>query len=224
MAQQIPLNIKLRDDATFDNFYPGENEQLLFALKERQELYLYISGIQGTGKTHLLQAVCHEMGSQGEPLAYLPLSEEEIVPEMLNGLEMLSHIMLDDIQHVAGDEKWEIAIFNLYNKVRETGSRLIVSADRPVLSLDIQLPDLHSRLTWGPVFQLKGLNETEKLKALQLRAHKRGLFLADEVAGYILKRLPRDMTSLFQFLDKLDKASMVEKRKLTIPFVKDYLC
>ena len=100
---------------------------------------------------------------------------------------------------------------------------MVVSSSEPLASLNIKLADLRSRLSWGPIYKLDALNENEKQKALQQRAKKRGLDLSDDVATYLLKHSPRDMSSLFTLFEKLDKASMVEKRKLTIPFIKDYL-
>jgi len=145
------------------------------------------------------------------------------MPAMLDGLENMSLIALDDIQKVIGDESWELALFNLYNRVRETCVNMIVSSIEPLASLDIKLADLKSRLSWGPTYKLVSLNDEEKLHALQQRAKNRGLDLADDVVLYLLKRSPRDMTSLFALFEKLDNASMVEKRKLTIPFIKDYI-
>jgi len=223
MIQQLTLGISLRDDATFDNFFSGHNEQIIYSLKNQEEAYVFLFGSAGTGKSHILQAACHLLGQKGLPVAYLPFSEKGLMPAMLDGLENMSLIALDDIQYVAGNDEWERALFNLYNRAREKGANILVSSGEPLNSLNIKLPDLKSRLSWGPIFQLDSLNDSEKQKALQQRAKLRGLELDDEVVTYLLKRSPRDMNSLFQIFEKLDQASMVEKRKLTIPFIKKYL-
>ena len=223
MNQQLTLGIRLRDDATFDNFFSGENKQIIHNLKNQQEPYVFLFGASGTGKSHLLQAACHEAGKKGDSVVYLPLSEEGLKPAMFDGLENMSLIALDDVQEILGDDDWEHALFNLYNRVRERGGSMLVSSSEPLGSLNIKLADLKSRLSWGPIFQLSVLSDKEKQLALQQRARNRGLDLADDVVTYFLKRSPRDMNSLFALFEKLDKASMVEKRKLTIPFIKDYL-
>ena len=223
MSQQLTLGIRLRDDATFENYFLSENKQVVHELQIQNEPYVFLFGEHGTGKSHLLQAACHEVGQKGLPVVYLPLTEEGLMPAMLDGLENMSLIALDDIQEVIGNEKWEYALFNLYNRVREKGVNLLVSSSLPLASLNIKLADLKSRLSWGPTFQLNTLSDKEKIHALQQRAKNRGLVLADEVVTYLLKRSPRDMNSLFSLFEKLDKASMVEKRKLTIPFIKNYL-
>lgn len=223
MNQQLTLGIRLRDDATFDNYFSGENKQIVHNLKTQQEPYVFLFGANGTGKSHLLQAACHEAGKKGVPVVYLPLSEEGLKPAMFDGLENMSLIALDDIQEILGNDDWEHALFNLYNRVREREGSMLVSSTEPLASLNIKLADLKSRLSWGPIFQLSVLSDKEKQLALQQRARNRGLDLADDVVMYFLKRSPRDMNSLFALFEKLDQASMIEKRKLTIPFIKDYL-
>jgi len=84
----------------------------------------------------------------------------------------------------------------------------------------VNLPDLRSRLSWGPVFQLQHLNDKEKFQALHFRAKQNGLELPENVADYLMRRYPRDMFGLFERLAMLDKASMAMQRKLTIPLVK----
>lgn len=223
MNRQLTLGIRLRDDATFDNYYAGQNQQVVHSLQMQDEPYVFLFGNKGTGKSHLLQAACHKQGESGLPVVYLPLAEKGLVPEMLEGLENMALIALDDIQVVLSNDTWELALFNLYNRVREKQGMMLVSSTQPLAALNIKLNDLRSRLSWGPIFQLNSLNDSEKQQALQERATRRGLSLGDDVVAYLLKRSPRDMNSLFELFDKLDHASMVEKRKLTIPFIKDYI-
>lgn len=223
MSQQLTLGIRLRDDATFDNYYADDNEQVVYNLQNQQDPYIFLFGEAGTGKTHLLQAACHAGGKKGLPVVYLPLAEQDLVPAMLDGLENMALIALDDIHQVVGDDVWELALFNLYNRVRERGGFMLVSSSIPLASLNIKLADLRSRFSWGPVFQLTALSDKGKQYALQQRAKNRGLELSDDAVKYLLKRSSRDMNSLFFLFEKLDKASMIEKRKLTIPFIKNYL-
>lgn len=223
MTRQLPLSIRLRDAATFDNFLPAGNEGLIAALQQDEALSLYFWGPPGTGKSHLLQAVCHRAAAQGRRAAYLPLAEPGLDPAMLEGMEQYDQLCLDDIDQVAGDPDWETALFHAYNRVTAAGHRWLVTASVSPAALAVQLPDLRSRLGWGPVFQLQPLSDTAKRQALQQRADARGLRLDQEVADYLMKRCPRDMGSLFELLEGLDEASLAAQRRLTIPFVRDYL-
>lgn len=221
---QLPLGIGIKDNITFDNFYPAGNELLVETLRQGDEHYLYLWGDRFTGKSHLLQAVCHAENNKGLHPVYLPLSESAILsPIMLEGLEQTRLVLLDDIESIAGQPQWEEALFALYNAIKDENARLIVSSCLPPSSLKLELADLVSRLSWGPVFHIEPLHDGEKCAALQMRAEQRGLQLEDEVAEYMIKRCPRDMGSLFNLLNKLDQASMIAKRKLTIPFVRTLL-
>jgi len=130
----------------------------------------------------------------------------------------------DNIEGIAGDDEWEAAVFHLYNRILETGrTRLFITGDRPPRQLNLSLPDLASRLDWGQIYKLQPLSDEEKLQALQLRAKLRGFELPEDVGRFLLKRLDREMRTLFMTLDQLDRASITAQRKLTIPFVKEIL-
>ncbi|MGD8782869.1 MAG: DnaA regulatory inactivator Hda [Thioalkalispiraceae bacterium] len=218
-AYQIPLNIKLNEAATFDNYITTGNEQLV-ALLNSDEPFVYYWSRQATGKTHLAQALCHSQANS----IYLPLQElEQWQPEIFEGLESFDLICLDDVEQLAGKLEWEEALFDLFNRLRDTGKKLRISAHDAPKKIGIQLPDLVSRLTWGVTIQVQELADEDKVTALSLRARQRGFDLPDEVAAYLLKHCPRDMQNLFVILDRLDDASLQAQRKLTIPFLKECL-
>lgn len=228
MTAQLPLGLTLKDSATFANFIPGPMREVFEALQKSAhgggEPFIYLAGAAGTGKTHLLQAACHAAAQQSHAVAYLPLQQvAEFGAEMLDGLEQLRLVCLDDLQIVVGRADWERALFHLFNKLRESGGRLIVAAALKPAQLGITLPDLTSRLGWGVTYVLEALDDTDKLNALRVRAQARGFELPDEVGRYLLSRLPRDMHALFAVLDQLDYASLAAQRRLTVPFIKSIL-
>jgi DnaA family protein len=152
---------------------------------------------------------------------YLPLSDFSArSPEMLMGLEQIDVVCLDDIDQLAGHPQREEAFFDCYNRVRDAGGKLIVTAAAAPKALGVALPDLVSRLSWGLTFHLHPLIDDEKIAALMLRAMRRGFELPKEVANFVLSRSARDNKALFHLLDQLDYASLAAQRRLTIPFVK----
>jgi len=227
MPTQLTLPVQLRDHATFSNFYSDANPILLAALKEfclgRAENYVYLWGNPGVGCTHLLHACCHELQAQGLQVVYLSLSEKDINPSILEGLENLELVCIDDFDTIAGNRIWEEALFHFFNRMQANKHRLLIAAKKVPQQLDLLLPDLTSRLASGMLFQVQELTETEKLNALQLRAHLRGFELSMEVGQFLLKRMPRDFSSLMMILDKMDEMSLIKKRKLTIPMIKEML-
>ncbi len=125
---------------------------------------------------------------------------------------------------VAEQRQWEVALFRLFQEVVIERQKTLVVASRtaPKNSLFV-MPDLASRLLSGPVFRLQSLNDEQRLKAIQLRASRRGLDLPKATGNYLLSRLNRDMQSLCELLDRLDTASLVHQSRLTIPLVKTTL-
>ena len=94
---------------------------------------------------------------------------------------------------------------------------------RPTLD-DLPLrDDLRTRLAWGHVFQLQRLGETERRSVLRQHADARGLFLSDEVMDFMLSRFSRDLGSLMQLLDRLDRHALRKQRAITVPLLKDML-
>ena len=227
LSPQVPLGLS-KDEATFANYYAGKNAQILEELKKtvsgNGERIIYLYGTQGQGCSHLLQASCHFAHQQQIRSVYLPLKElRDFSPELLTGLEDYSLICIDDLQQVAGWPQWEEGLFHLFNRVYDANGRMLFAANDVPKLLNLTLPDLESRLSWGIVYQLQALTDQEKLVVLTMRADKRGMRLPDEVGKYILTHYSRHMGALFGALDMLDKATLAAQRRLTIPFVKEVL-
>lgn len=231
---QLSLNVHLNDDATLDNYFTpcvGGNALALHAVRELvannpSERFVYLWGAEGVGRSHLLQAACNAASASGLLCQYFPLDElTTFDAELLfENLEQINLICLDNLQHVLGQQHWDHALFHFYNRLRDKPHcRLLVSANCAPRDLASSLPDLVSRMAWGVAFHLSQLSDTEKILALKLRANTRGIELSDEVLTFILNHAPRAMNELFECLERIDKASLVEKRRVTIPFIKDAL-
>ncbi|ATC95158.1 DnaA regulatory inactivator Hda [Pseudoalteromonas tunicata] len=224
---QMALAVTLPDDETFTSYFGGENSLVVSHLKNSFEQmktdfqFTYLCGLADSGKSHLLYATC--VYAQERGLSTILLSMKEIIglePSMLDGLESLSVVCIDDLHLIAGHPNWERAMFNFYNRFNEPDKLLLVASDLLPDMITIQLPDLESRLKWGTTFQIRSMSDDDKAEALVKRAKMRGLELSIECARFLLTRLSRDMRALLDVLDKLDHASMVQQRKLTIPFIK----
>jgi len=225
-VKQLPLGMRLRADAIFGSFVSGLNDELIAALRGADPSPLWLWGSEGSGKTHLLQAVC--AASDAAPAyaaaAYFPLERSPALPPAaLAGFENCRVLCLDDVDAIAGDLPWEQALFTLYNEAGELGTRLIFAARAAPRTIDWRLDDWRSRAAACVVYQLRELDDAGRLEALRLRAAQRGLQLPPETADYLLRRIPRDLPSLFEILDHLDEASLVAQRRLTVPFIRDAL-
>ncbi len=229
--QQIPLQLNLKEQNTFSNFFGEKNIQLTQTLKQvcqskyyTQERYIYLWGSAQSGRTHLLQACCHQTNTNGEQCFYLAgQQQQQLSPQILENLEHYKLICIDDVDRLLTNRQWEESLFHLFNKIKDQGTTLIISAPCAPTQLTNQLADLKSRLCSGLIFKLNHLHDEDKIKTLQQRAQSRGLKLTTEASQFILHNMPRDLTTLFATLDTLDKASLVHQRKLTIPFIKSII-
>ncbi len=231
---QFTLAVTLPDDETLHSFYGADSSPAVAYIRQylqpetansgKPQPPVFVFGASGSGKSHLLYAACVQAQELGLTSQLLALDEfAQYSPRMLDNLEQLDLVCLDNIGAVAGDSHWQVALFDLYNRLAEHGKKLIIVADDQPTALGFTLPDLVSRLQACTVFQLRLLSDDDKQKLLQQKARVRGLDLPDEVARYLLNRQQRDIRALVDTLDVLDKASMVHQRRLTIPFVKDVL-
>ena len=99
----------------------------------------------------------------------------------------------------------------------------MITSKCPPGRLNVQLKDLQSRLQSGLLLTLSDISDVEKEGMLKSLAKLKGFLMDDEVSAFILKRSDRDIPALLEVIDNLDKATLIEKRKLTVPFVKKVL-
>ncbi|MGM0563245.1 MAG: DnaA regulatory inactivator Hda [Pseudomonadota bacterium] len=231
MSTQLLLGVRLREHAHFDTYQTGDSEgnALALALCESMsagggERQLYLHAPDGLGKTHLLQATCAAASARHRVATYVPLEQvSDYGPEVLEGLEQLNVVCLDNVHSVAGEAHWEEALFHLINRCRHSDARLVMSSTRPPAGHDFVLPDLRSRLGWGPVIALEELSQAQKRDWLQQRAGMRGFDVSDEAADYLLRHYPRSMRFLVYALDELDRVTLQKQRKVTVPLLRQEL-
>jgi DnaA-homolog protein len=220
--KQLALPVRLRAEAVFDSFAAGPNGEIVAALRTPGTVPIWLWGARGSGRTHLLQAACAAAGSAAA--AYFPVGDaQNLPPEALQGFASRGVLCIDDVDVIAGDLRWEQVLFQLFNEALELRTRLIFAASAPPGALPWVLGDWRSRAAACIVYQLRELDDAARIDALRLRALQRGLQLPPETADYLLRRMPRDLTSLLGLLDDLDEASLAAQRRLTIPFIRDAL-
>ena len=196
--QQLPLDIAPPEAPDFDNYIPGANAEAFARVRDLaagtlRESILYLWGERGSGRTHLLRAAARVNGG----------------------------ITIADDVHTL-DANAQHALFVAINAAREGRGGVLAAGDQPPSLLALR-EDLRTRLAWGLVYQLHPPGE--ELKALHLKrlAARRGLEMPDEVAAYLLARLPRDLASLEALMQLLDKHSLARQRALTLPLVREVL-
>ena len=225
MNIQLPLRLNPHQFYRFDNFYFAQTELKLALINFCQLAtidFLYLWGEKSSGKSHLLMAAAEQSAQRS---LYLPLAElvNTASPEILQSVENLDLLCIDELEAISGLTEWEEGIFHCFNRLQDSGCKLLIASRYSPAKITIQLADLRSRLATALIYQLTTPDDKAKQQALIVQAKSRGLELPDEVAQYLLRHHSRDMQQLMALLQRLDKASMAEKRRLTIPFVRQTL-
>ena len=225
MSQLIlPLGSNPRH--TFANFYAEGNPGIIKALesRSRQGGSLWLHGPRDSGKTHLLQAVCHQAKTLDQVAAYLPLKQvRELGPDALHGLERCVWICLDDVDAVLGRDDWEHGLFGLVNQAVDHGASLLIAARGSASSVSVKLPDLQSRLRGAVSFPLQPLDDDQQSEALRRRARSQGYDLPEDAVRYMQRHVARGLGQLCRLLDRLEQAALSQQRRITVPFVRAML-
>lgn len=224
---QVPLAFEFQANQTFASYFAGGNAEIVTQLQaladQGHEQQIFVWGEAGCGKTHLLQACCQAAKSNGKEPFYLKFGQQLPDPGLLEGLEEMDLVVFDDLQNIAGNDDWELALFAFYNSHRQNGHKLLLAADCPPKFLPIILPDLKTRMSWGLTLKIHQLSDHEMLEALQVKARHLGFDLSPLVGRFLLNHYVHDFPALWQLLKKIDHATLAAQRKLTIPFLKQIL-
>lgn len=200
--KQLLLDIQPPALPTLDNFVVGHNAEALNSLRlalssTPEARFIYLWGPEGSGKSHLLSA-CSAVAEK-------------------NGLNL---VCADDVHLLSADA--QIDLFNTYNQLKEAGGAMIAAGIASPSQMGLR-DDLATRLAWGLTYQLHPLTDAEKAQALKNHAEARGMKLPDEVLDYCLRHLRRDMPTLIATINALDEWSLMAKRQVTLPLLRQLL-
>lgn len=220
--QQLALDIGIESGPSLQNYLAGPNQDALSHLQlwasssTRSPVPIYLWGESGCGKTHLLEGVRRELNRQGAQTGWMDSSLAE--PPDFN--ENWSAVFMDQV-HLYTAAQQHMA-FNWFVNAQALQRGVLAAGDLAPVQLKLR-EDLRTRLGWGHVLGLQALSEAERRAVLRQEADTRGIFLSDEVMSFMLNRFSRDLGSLMQLLDLLDKYALKAQRGLTIPLIKAML-
>jgi DnaA family protein len=190
---QLILELSPAAPPTFDNFVAGANGAALAAVR---------AAVRGDG-----ERAVYLWGDAGSGRSHLVAAAARTA----------GVVAIDDVHRL--DAAAQIEAFDAFNRARAAGAAFVAAGDAPPAQLAVRA-DLRSRLGSGLVFQLHPLGDAAKRTALRAQAASRGMALPDEVLDYLLERLPRDLGTQVAVLEALDRASLAEKRALTLPLAR----
>ena len=212
--KQLILDLIPPSVPTLNNFVPGRNGEAVKALVDAASgtppaRILYLWGPASSGKSHLTQSF-----RTVERTPEFFADHHGVLPDMP------THFAVDDIQSLT--EARQNGVFNLINLIDASQLSHVLIATGNATPRDLTIRrDLASRLGQGLVFQLMPLSDEEKSDALRAHARSRGFALREEVVAYLLRHSRRDMASLIELLDALDKHSLETGREITLPLLRE---
>ena len=226
LGPQLPLALRAPPDQRLERYLraPAGLLDQLHALASGGPVdAAYLQGTGVTGKTHLLVGCCTLATTLGRQASYLALSNVRgrlrVASEGLDA----DLVALDDVDAIAGNREDEVALFDLHNRLRDAGRSVLYAASAAPEALPLVLPDLRSRLAQCTRWMLPVLDDHARAELLRQRASARGLAFDDAALDWMLRRCSRDLGSLTALFERLDRASLVAQRRLTVPFLRQVL-
>jgi DnaA family protein len=210
--QQLLLDIRPAATPDLARFVVGRNVELLAQLRamldgRAAERMVYVWGAPGSGKSYLLDAWARACAARGLTVNVGAADAADVV--VADAAETWS-------------EAQQRAAFATFNRMRERGGLWLAAGRMAPAGLPV-LPELATRLGWGLVFQVQGLDDAEKRAALAQHAETLGFRLDPPVADYLLQHTARDMQSLLGVLEALDRFSLATRRPITLPLLRRLL-
>jgi DnaA-homolog protein len=214
--KQIPLAIGPEAEPTLDSYLPGDIAAALAHLRQLQRAAspVYLWGARGTGKTHLLQALATRWREAGQTVGWFDAGDAP--PWELN--PGWSLVLLDRCEALGVQAQQ--AAFVLFEEAAAQRVQFVAAGRLPPVDLPLR-DDLRTRLGWGHIFALQPLPDAETRAVLRREADRRGIFLSDDVMGWLLVRFERDLGHLMRLLDRLDDYGLARGRRITVPLVRE---
>jgi len=227
---------------TFDAFVIGSGNQFAHAAcqavaerpsKAYNPLFLY--GGVGMGKTHLMQAIGHEIKQRSPQSAICYVSSEKFTNEMINSLrydKMTSFrdkfrnvdvLLVDDIQFLAQKERTQEEFFHTFNALHESMKQIVIASDRPPKELAEVEDRLRSRFEWGLIADIQPPDLETKVAILQKKAEQEKVTLPTDVALYVASNIRSNVRELEGALIRLVAHSSLIGAEITLPYAQQVL-
>ena len=241
--RRIVIDPQLNLNYTFDNHIEGECNRLArsagmaVAVSPGSTAFnpLYIYGDSGLGKTHIAQAIGHEVRQRHPELQVLYVSMNKFqaqfqtaykngeITDFIHFYQMVDVLIIDDIQELTGKTGTQNVFFNIFNHLQLSGKQLILTSDKPPVELKDIEQRLLTRFKWGLSAQLNVPDYDTKVKIIRAKAQRLGANIPEDVVAYLAENISANVREIEGALSSLIANASFLGRKITISLAKDIL-
>jgi chromosomal replication initiator protein len=243
LPRKIMFDPQLNPNYTFDNHVEGECNRLArsagmaVAVTPGTNAFnpLYIYGDSGLGKTHIVQAIGHEVRQRHPELQVLYVSMNKFqaqfqtaykngeITDFIHFYQMVDVLIIDDIQELTGKVGTQNAFFNIFNHLQLAGKQLILTSDKPPVELKDIEQRLLTRFKWGLSAYLSIPDYDTKVKIIRNKAQRLGANIPEDVVAYLAENISANVREIEGALSSLIANASFLGRKITISLAKDIL-
>ncbi|MGL4993136.1 MAG: chromosomal replication initiator protein DnaA [Bacteroidales bacterium] len=230
------LDPQLNENYTFDNYYSGSSNKLARAAGEAIALNpgktafnpFFVYGNSGVGKTHLMNAIGTKIKETSPDKRVLYVSthlfqvqftdaaRSNTINDFINFYQSIDVLLIDDIQELGGKTATQNTFFHIFNHLHQNGKQLIMTSDRPPVSL-VGLEDrLLTRFKWGLTAEMERPDYELRKRILVNKIRHDGLSISENVIDYIAKNISNNVRDLEGVIVSLMAHSMVYQREIDI--------
>ena len=196
---------------------------------------LYIYGSSGLGKTHVVQAIGHEVRERHPELQVLYVSTNKFqaqfqtaykngeINDFIRFYQMVDVLIIDDIQELTGKTGTQNAFFNIFNHLQLAGKQIILTSDKPPVELKDIEQRLLTRFKWGLSAQIDTPDHATKLKIIRSKAEMMGVPLTDDVVSYLADNISANIREIEGALLSLKANSTYLNRRISTTLAKEVL-
>jgi chromosomal replication initiator protein len=236
--ESTPLNPRY----SFENFVVGKSNQFaqaaaLAVSRKPARAYnpLFIFGGVGLGKTHLMQAIGHEVSREHPHLRVEYVSGDTFTFHVVSSIREdrfgsfrkkyhdVDVWLVDDIQFIAAKERTEAEFFQVFNTLYETGRQVVIASDRPPKELQVMDDRLRSRFEWGLIADIKPPDLETRIAILARRAEADHVEVPEEVLHFMARRVKSNIRVLEGALITLLAAASLTDTPVTLSLAAEQL-
>jgi chromosomal replication initiator protein len=243
-SQRSATTSPLSDRYTFDHFVIGKSNELaaaaaLAAAQAPGKVYnpLFIYGDTGLGKTHLMQAVAHEILTRKPNTRIAFVGTEQFTNDLVSSIQNrttadfrrryreIDLLLIDDVHFLKGKEATQEEFFHTFNALYEAGRQIILTSDRPPSDIPGIEARLVSRFQWGMVADIELPDLEHRIAILQQKAQLDHLELTipEDVIRFIAENIRSSVRELEGSIIKLLAYASLKHRDITVDIAREAL-